>query len=111
TRTKARSAGEYRRNVQMVFQDPFSSLNPRMTIGQSVAEGLSGRHGLSRSKRRAETLRALELVGLGPSALARYPHQFSGGQLQRIAVGPGLAVRAQTRALDGARPPHAETVA
>ena len=100
TSMKARSDDMFRRSVQMVFQDPLSSLNPRMTVGQAVGEGLSRRRDLSRSARREETLRALELVGLSATALSRYPHQFSGGQLQRIAIARALAVRPNVVILD-----------
>ena len=75
-----------RRDIQMIFQDPFSSLNPRMTVGQAVAEPLV-KHGLA--KGRAARVRAgelLEQVGLSPAMMDRYPHEFSGGQRQRVAI-------------------------
>jgi peptide/nickel transport system ATP-binding protein len=96
---KSRSDPAYRRRVQMVFQDPYSSLNPRMTVGEALGEALTMR-GVARGQRRAEALRALELVGLGESALARYPHQFSGGQRQRIAIARALAVRPEVVVMD-----------
>ncbi len=83
----------FRRDVQMVFQDPFASLNPRMTIGGIIGEPLAV-HGLASGKdRQLEVLRLLELVGLNPRFLNRYPHEFSGGQRQRIGIARALAVR------------------
>jgi peptide/nickel transport system ATP-binding protein len=77
----------------MVFQDPHSSLNPRMSVGEALLEALSMRgHELSRSRRRQELLSLLDLVGLRKDAVDRYPHQFSGGQRQRIAIARALAV-------------------
>jgi oligopeptide/dipeptide ABC transporter ATP-binding protein len=78
----------------MVFQDPQSSLNPRLTVGSMLEETLARRR-LPRSRRRAEALRILDLVGLGSRALDRYPHQFSGGQRQRVAIARALAVEPQ----------------
>jgi peptide/nickel transport system ATP-binding protein len=80
-----------RRPLQMVFQDPYSSLDPRMTIGDSIVE-LAPR-GLSRSERRAEVSRLLELVHLEPNRAAAYPAQLSGGQRQRVAIARALAGR------------------
>ncbi|GAA5016452.1 ABC transporter ATP-binding protein [Terrabacter aeriphilus] len=83
------------RPVQMVFQDPFSSLDPRMTIGESIAEALhrpdAGR--LSRAGRRAEIARLLELVHLDPARAGRLPGELSGGQRQRVALARALAGR------------------
>ena len=84
---------EHRRTVQMVFQDPFASLNPRMTVGNIVGEPLSV-HRLARGKdRKLEVMRLMELVGLNPRFLNRYPHEFSGGQRQRIGIARALAVQ------------------
>ncbi|GAB7022931.1 ABC transporter ATP-binding protein [Salidesulfovibrio brasiliensis] len=84
---------EFRRMVQIVFQDPYSSLNPRQTIGSAVREPLDI-HGLgSRAERNAEMLRLLEQVGLDGETASRYPHEFSGGQRQRIAIARALALR------------------
>ena len=76
--------------AQMIFQDPFSSLSPRKSIGWSVAEGLYAK-GLKRAARRAKVLSLLDLVGLRPELYGRYPHQFSGGQRQRAAIARALA--------------------
>lgn len=82
----------YRRVVQMVFQDPFASLNPRMTVGNIIGEPLAV-HGLASGKdRKLEVLRLMDLVGLNPRFLNRYPHEFSGGQRQRIGIARALAV-------------------
>ncbi|MFV0475300.1 MAG: ABC transporter ATP-binding protein [Pikeienuella sp.] len=75
-----------RRDIQMIFQDPFSSLNPRMTVGRAVAEPLV-KHGLARGgAARARAAELLEQVGLSPAMMDRYPHEFSGGQRQRVAI-------------------------
>jgi ABC-type oligopeptide transport system ATPase subunit len=81
-----------RRNFQIVFQDPYSSLNPRMRVGQIVEEPLVI-HRLGDARERVEKVRALfELVGLDPSAMTKYPHEFSGGQRQRIGLARALAL-------------------
>jgi oligopeptide/dipeptide ABC transporter ATP-binding protein len=81
-----------RRNAQLIFQDPYASLNPRMTVGQILAEPLA-LHGIVSPPRRAERLtELLRLVGLEPRMISRYPHEFSGGQRQRIAIARALAV-------------------
>jgi microcin C transport system ATP-binding protein len=76
-----------RRDMQIVFQDPFGSLSPRLSVGDIVAEGL-GVHqpGLSESEREARVVKALGDVGLDPATRFRYPHEFSGGQRQRISI-------------------------
>lgn len=82
-----------RRQLQIVFQDPFASLNPRMTVAAIVAEGLVA-HGLARARDRdAAALKVLEEVGLGADALNRYPHEFSGGQRQRISIARAVSMR------------------
>jgi len=86
-----------RRPIQMVFQDPFSSLDPRMTIGESVAEALHGpgSERMSRATRRAEVARLLELVHLDAGRATQLPGQLSGGQRQRVALARALAGRPQ----------------
>jgi ABC-type oligopeptide transport system ATPase subunit len=82
-----------RREMQVVFQDPYSSLDPRMSIRASLLEPLQI-HGVgNRQEREARVNRLLELVGLPPSALRRYPHEFSGGQLQRVGIARALALQ------------------
>ena len=79
--------------MQIIFQDPYASLNPRMTVGAIVAEPLMI-HGLTPSRRRAEARRrAARDVGLAPDHMRRYPHEFSGGQRQRIGIARALAVK------------------
>jgi oligopeptide transport system ATP-binding protein len=83
----------YRRRMQMIFQDPFASLNPRMTVGQIVSEPMRifGLH--DGRRRKLETMRLLDMVGLNPRFINRYPHEFSGGQRQRIGIARALAVQ------------------
>ena len=79
--------------IQMVFQDPFASLNPRMRVGDIIAEGPLA-HGLvTKEQSRADVTRWLEAVGLDSAAADRFPHQFSGGQRQRVAIARALAMR------------------
>jgi oligopeptide/dipeptide ABC transporter ATP-binding protein len=77
--------------VQMVFQDPFSSLNPRLSIGASMAEALAVA-GVGRDARRARVLELMDLVGLRSERIGAYPHEFSGGQRQRVAIARSLAL-------------------
>jgi oligopeptide/dipeptide ABC transporter ATP-binding protein len=82
----------FRRRMQMVFQDPFASLNPRMTVGRIIDESLAV-HGLAPGAARRPRIAALlEAVGLPPAVADRYPHEFSGGQRQRIGIARALAV-------------------
>jgi len=91
-RLPPRALRRLRRHMQMVFQDPHGSLDPRMTVGSTVAEGMTA-HGLyTRAQRRARVGQLLERVGLDPAAAAKYPHAFSGGQRQRIGIARALAV-------------------
>jgi oligopeptide transport system ATP-binding protein len=85
-----RDLGRYRRSVQAVFQDPYSSLNPRMRVEDIVAEPLPPEDGLSRAVIRERVAEVLELVGLPRESAALYPHEFSGGQRQRIAIARSL---------------------
>ena len=82
-----------RAKLQMVFQDPYGSLDPRRTVLQTVAEPLAVLHGASKAEQRERAAEALAAVGLGPGDLGKYPHEFSGGQRQRIAIARALITR------------------
>ncbi len=82
----------FRREMQIIFQDPFASLNPRMTVGDIVAEPMKIFRLYDRRRRQLEVVRLLDQVGLNPRYLNRYPHEFSGGQRQRVGIARALAV-------------------
>jgi oligopeptide transport system ATP-binding protein len=82
-----------RRNMQMIFQDPYASLNPRMTVGNIVGEPLEVHNLLTAKERRERIQELLRIVGLNPYFVNRYPHEFSGGQRQRIGIARALAVQ------------------
>lgn len=85
---------EFRKEAQIVFQDPFASLNPRKTVGDSIGEGLLY-HGIvrNRSEEREKVEEVLSWVGMSADIMQRYPHQFSGGQQQRICIGRAIALK------------------
>lgn len=87
-----RSAG-FRQRVQMVFQDPYSSLNPRMTVAEALDEAMRLHTGLDRAGRRARVAELLDLVSLDGATAGKYPAEFSGGQRQRIAIARALATK------------------
>jgi oligopeptide/dipeptide ABC transporter ATP-binding protein len=90
----------YRRSVQVVFQDPFGSLSPRMRVGSIIAEPLEIHTDLSRSDLRKRVAEVLELVGLRPDVANLFPHEFSGGQRQRVAIARALATNTRLIVLD-----------
>jgi oligopeptide transport system ATP-binding protein len=93
TELKGEGLRRMRRNMQMIFQDPYASLNPRLTIGNIIAEPLEV-HNIGNGKERREKVQdLLKLVGLSPHFINRYPHEFSGGQRQRIGVARALALQ------------------
>ncbi|WP_127356748.1 ABC transporter ATP-binding protein [Actinacidiphila soli] len=94
TKLSGRALKAVRRNIQMVFQDPYTSLNPRMTVGDIIGEPYEIHPEVApKGERRKKVQDLLDVVGLNPEYINRYPHQFSGGQRQRIGIARGLALR------------------
>mgnify|MGYP000875302878 CR=1 FL=1 len=92
TKVNKATMREYRKRMQIIFQDPFASLNPRMSVGDIIGEAMTI-HNLAKGREREERVaQLLERVGLSPNHMRRYPHEFSGGQRQRIGIARALAV-------------------
>ncbi|MFI1679543.1 ABC transporter ATP-binding protein [Streptomyces sp. NPDC020607] len=101
TKLSGRALKAVRRNIQMVFQDPYTSLNPRMTVGDIIGEPYEIHSEVApKGSRRQKVQELLDVVGLNPEYINRYPHQFSGGQRQRIGIARGLALRPEVIVAD-----------
>ncbi len=87
-----RKMRKYRRDMQMVFQDPFASLNPRMSVGEIIEEPMVVQRSMGRKERKDKVVDLLKKVGLSPEAREKYPHEFSGGQRQRIGIARALSM-------------------
>jgi oligopeptide transport system ATP-binding protein len=100
TELKGEQLRQARRNMQMIFQDPYASLNPRMTVGKIIAEPLDVHNVGNKRERHERVHELLELVGMSPHFVNRFPHEFSGGQRQRIGVARSLALEPDFLVLD-----------
>jgi oligopeptide transport system ATP-binding protein len=101
TKLSGRALKAVRRNIQMVFQDPYTSLNPRMTVGDIIGEPFEIHPEVApKGDRRRKVRELLDVVGLNPEYINRYPHQFSGGQRQRIGIARGLALNPEIMICD-----------
>ena len=101
-KTKRKALRQLRKHLQIVFQDPYASLNPRQTIRRAITEVLRVRMGLGKEQSRERTNELLTLVGISPNNADRFLHEFSGGQRQRIAIAKALAQRPDFLVLDEA---------
>ena len=91
-RSLGKNYGEYRKNVQMIFQDPYTSLNPKLTVFSAMYDGIAAHSPLSKAEIRAKCEALMEMVGLEKEHLDRFPHEFSGGQRQRVAIARALSL-------------------